>query len=73
MQTALLSDKRWGNKEQPAPLGLTDLGQAVGLKTKGSFEWLWNGSVFQSNGTPLAMTRWTYIAAVPTSTVQASS
>jgi methyl-accepting chemotaxis protein len=72
-EAAMIQDKRWGNNKQPPPLGLTDLGPAIGLTTKSFSPWHWDDKVYETVGIPLSATKWTYIAALPDSTIQASA
>ncbi len=71
---ALVKGGQWG-KDQPPPAVL-DLGEAsrmVGVKSRTSFDWHFQGTTFQAVASPLDSTHWTYVSALPLSTIEASA
>jgi C4-dicarboxylate-specific signal transduction histidine kinase len=52
VNAAMVKDKRWGNAEQPAPLGESDLAHAIGIAERVAFSWR-KGSEMQAVALPL--------------------
>jgi methyl-accepting chemotaxis protein len=74
LEQSLLKGSQWGTaKAAPDALGETDLSQAVGAKQRVSFQWQSGGVAYAAVAQPLNATNWTYVAAEPVSTVDASA
>jgi methyl-accepting chemotaxis protein len=63
--------KRWGNAPQPPALGEQDLAAAIGVREPRLLAWTTGGVEYHALAVPLASTRWTYVAALPTATFEA--
>jgi methyl-accepting chemotaxis protein len=71
---ALVQGMRWGvNVPAPDVLGETGLTPAIGAKQVTSFDWQTHGTTYHAVATPLGTTKWTYVAALPSSTFMAAS
>jgi methyl-accepting chemotaxis protein len=72
-QDVLVKGNQWGKNDPPAPLGESDLGKVVGVKSPTRFTWNRAGASYHSLALPLQGTPWVYVAAVPDATFQASA
>ncbi len=70
---ALKADQRWANKPVPDPLGLTDLAPAIGAGARMTLDWRLDNNEYHVIAVPLTSTKWTYIAALPETTFEASA
>ena len=73
-EQALLKGSQWGTATTArSALGESDLAQAVGAKQTTTFAWTSGGVAYQAIAQPLGATNWTYVAAEPVSTFDASA
>jgi methyl-accepting chemotaxis protein len=74
VEQALLKGSQWGTASSaPSALGDIELGQAVGSTQRLSLGWHSGGIAYQAVAQPSTATNWTYIAAEPISTFDASA
>ncbi len=64
-------EKRWGNNPAPQPLGHSDLAAAVATRRPVTFSWTLDGAPMKAVAVPLEQTSWSYVAALPVSTIEA--
>jgi hypothetical protein len=73
-EASLLKGSVWGpDGTVPPALGDTELGRAIGVKEPIVFDWTRKGINYHSLAMPLQQTDWTYVAALPFDTFEASA
>ena len=71
---SLKADGRWGNATStPDALGLNDLAQVIGTQSRMTLDWRQDQNQYHVIAVPLQQTDWTYVAALPEQTFEASA
>jgi methyl-accepting chemotaxis protein len=74
VDAALLAGSVWGtNGSTPPALGDAELASAIGVKQPTVFDWTLKGIAYHALAMPLVQTDWTYVAALPFDTFEASA
>jgi HAMP domain-containing protein len=74
VNAALLEGSVWGiNRPTPPALGDAELASAIGVKQPTVFDWTLQGVAYHALAMPLVQTDWTYVAALPFDTFEASA
>jgi hypothetical protein len=73
VEASLLEGLVWGTNGTPPALGDTELASAIGVKQPTDFGWTLRGIAYHALATPLTQTDWTYVAALPYDTFQATA
>jgi methyl-accepting chemotaxis protein len=68
---SMARDKRWGEQGPPEALMLADLGNVLTTHDRTPFRWRGNGIDYQAVALPVAGTAWTYVASLPSATIEA--
>jgi diguanylate cyclase (GGDEF)-like protein len=70
---AMIADKRWGNYPAPEPIDQGALVPAVGIRERTAFDWKIDGVQRRAVAVPLQRVSWSYVAALPATTVEAAA
>jgi hypothetical protein len=74
VQATLLTGSVWGpDGTTPPALNDTELARAIGVKRPTVFDWALKGVEYHSLAMPIEQTDWTYVAALPFDTFEASA